>query len=267
MKLGIFDSGLGGLLITKAIRHAMPDLDIVYLGDTLRLPYGNRSDEAIYRFTERAMRFLFDEQDCALVIIACNTASATALRRLQQEFLPEHYPDRNILGVIVPTLEVAIERNYKTLGVIGTNYTIHSNIYGEELTKLSPDIKIVQQAAPLLVPLIEHNEGQDWGEDILAHYLAPMKAAQVECLLLGCTHYPALKKRIKAFLGQEVDLISQDEIIPHKLAAYLEKHPEYESKIGKSGYEEFLVSDYTPNYQKSAEKIYNSPLKIKQIEL
>lgn len=259
MKLGIFDSGLGGLLITRAVHKKMPELDIVYYGDTLHLPYGNRSDEAIYTYTRRSMEFLFS-QDCNLIVVACNTASATALRRLQQTWLPDAYPGRNIIGVVVPTLETALEHGYKRLGLIGTNFLVRSNVYQEELQKIDPAIRIHQAATPLLVPLIE-NDGGKWVEDILRHYLAPLLEKSIECLLLGCTHYPFLKNEIQKIAG-DIELISQDEIIPVKLKDYLARHPEYTSKISKNGKVEFFVSDLTDNYLKSAHAIYGEPIEV-----
>ena len=258
MKLGIFDSGLGGLVITKAIRDQMPDIDMMYFGDTLHLPYGNRSDEAIYMYTQNAMNYMF-EQGCSLIIIACNTASATALRRLQQTWLKKTWPDRNILGVVVPTLETAIERGYKKLGLIATNYSIKSNAYEQELTKINPDIQMVQKATPLLVPLIE-NDGMPYIDKVLHDYLDPMVKQGIECLILGCTHYPFLKPQIQKIIGKDIELLSQDEIIPAKLAEYLKRHPEY--KISRNGKTEFIVSDLTDNYRKAAEDIYGSALAI-----
>jgi len=266
MKLGIFDSGLGGLLISKAIRDAMPDLDTVYFGDTLRMPYGNRSDEAIYRFSERAVKWLLEAQECSLIIMACNTASAHALRRIQQSYLPQHFPDRNVLGVVVPTLEVAIEHGAQSIGVIGTNYTISSHIYTNELKKLAPELEITEQATPLLVPLIE-NDGQQWSTEILKHYLAPMKEKGVQSLILGCTHYSFLKEQIAEIMGQGCELICQDDIIPQKLAAYLDKHPEYAEKITRNGTSEYYVSDLTESYQKTAETIYQAPIKIEKKDI
>ncbi|MEZ5919043.1 MAG: glutamate racemase [Alphaproteobacteria bacterium] len=211
MKLGIFDSGLGGLMIAEAINRHLSALDTVYLGDTLHLPYGNRSEDTIYECTRAAMEFLLGAQDCRLVIVACNTASAAALRRLQQEWLPVHYPERRILGVVVPTLEAALERGARHIGLIGTNYIVHSEIYPQELRKINPAIRFEQQATPLLVPLIEH-DGAPWLDSVLAHYLAPLLAQQVETLILGCTHYVCLKETIRTQTG--LDVISQDEIIP-----------------------------------------------------
>ena len=262
MKLGVFDSGLGGLLIARSIHEHMPDLDIVYYGDTLRLPYGNRSDAAIYKFTQRAMSFLF-EQGCFLIVVACNTASAAALRKLQQEWLPHAYPGRNILGVVVPTLEEAVDRGFKSIGLIATNYIIHSGIYQEELGKLAPDTKIYQQATPLLVPLIE-NDGDLWLSNVLEHCLKPLINNDIDCLLLGCTHYPFLKPYIREIIGPDIALLSQDDIIPGKLEKYLDHHPEYE--ISRGGTVRFCVSDLTENYIKAARVIYGEHIEIEEIK-
>jgi glutamate racemase len=263
VKLGVFDSGLGGLLIAKSIRAHMPDIDMMYLGDTLHLPYGNRSDDAIYAYTQRSMDFMFG-QGCSLIVIACNTASAAALRRLQQEWLPKVWPGRNIIGVVVPTLEAAIERGYKKLGLIGTNYIVRSNIFADELVKISPDIKMYQQATPLLVPLIE-NDGMEWAKPVLARYLQPFIEAKIECLMLGCTHYPFLRQQIAEIMGPEISLLSQDDIIPAKLHDYLLRHPEYE--IDRGGRDEFFVSDVTDNYLRSAHVIYGKNISIQKADL
>ncbi len=265
MKLGVFDSGLGGLLIARSLRSALNDIDILYFGDTLHLPYGNRSSLAIYEYSKRAVDFMFS-QDCALIITACNTVSASALRQLQQQYLPNSkYSDRRILGVVVPTLETAIDRGYKRLGVIATNYTIQSNIYRQELQKIDPDIKIFQAHTPLLVPLIE-NEGEQWLDSVLEHYLSPILDNDIECLILGCTHYPFLKDKIRKIIGDEISLISQDEIIPLKLIDYLSKHNEVSQKIENNGTIEFLVSDITQGYLNAAKRIYNSKIDIRQVQ-
>ncbi len=258
MKLGVFDSGLGGLLITRAIRKAMPDIDMIYFGDTLHLPYGNRSDKAIYHYTKQAMQYLF-EQDCGLVVVACNTASAAALRKLQQTWLPKAHPGKNIIGVVVPTLETAIERGYKRFGLIATNYVIGSNVFSEELSKINPEIVLEQKATPLLVPLIE-NGGMDWVEDVLESYLTPMLARRIDALILGCTHYPFLRNQISAIAGDKVDIISQDDIIPAKLKDYLARHPEY--TIGRGGVSEFHVSDLTDHYLNASRAIYGEDITV-----
>ncbi len=266
MKLGLFDSGLGGLLLTKAIAQELPGIDLVYFGDTLHLPYGNRSDEAIYIYTKRAIDYLFNEQDCALIVTACNTVSAAALRRLQQEYLPKYYPGRNVIGVVVPTLESALNAGYKNLGLIATNYIVGSHIYELELQKIDPDVRLYQKATPLLVPIIEH-EGMAWADDILRHYLEPLINAQIECLILGCTHYPFLKPQIERILGGNVKILAQDEIIPPQLAHYLERHPEYADKISQNGLTSFLVSDLTQNYIKTAQTIYGDEINIQKVIL
>lgn len=265
MKLGVFDSGLGGLLITKAIRKHMPDIDLMYFGDTLHLPYGNRSDEAIYEYTRHSMDYLF-QQDCKLIVLACNTASANALRRLQQTWLQKAWPGRNIIGVVVPTLETAIERGYKNLGVIGTNYMMRSNVYQEELRKINPALTIHQVPTPLLVPLIE-NDGLPWAESVLVHYLSSMLKERVECIILGCTHYPFLREQIAKIAGPDVDLIAQDDIIPAKLEHYLQRHPEYNNDIGRNGITEFHVSDLTDNYYKAARVIYGNDILVEKARL
>lgn len=264
MKLGIFDSGLGGLLIAKSIREYLPDIDIIYFGDTLHLPYGNRSKETIYEYSKRGVEFLF-AQDCNLIIAACNTISASALRTLQQDYLPtSQYPDRRILGVVVPTLECARDDGYKRLGLIATNYTVHSNVYEDELQKLEQGIQIFQTQTPLLVPLIEH-EGMSWVPSVLEHYLHPLLSNDIECLILGCTHYPFLKDEIRRIIGADIALLTQDEIIPQKLNEYLGRHPELADKIARRGGAEFLVSDITDSYKKTAYKIYGEVIDIEQI--
>ena len=260
MKLGIFDSGLGGLVIARSIREALPDIDMLYYGDTLHLPYGNRSDAAIIEYTKRAMVVMF-ERDCQLIVMACNTASAAALRYLQQNWLQEHYPGRNIIGVVVPTLEEAVERGHRRLGLIATNYIVGSGIYKDELKKLAPEIQLFQAATPLLVPLIE-NGGRQWTGEVLAHYLAPLMDEGIECLMLGCTHYPALKDEVREVVGPNVSLLSQDDLIPSKLTSYLKRHPEYSDKIGINSFYEFYVSDLTDHYLNAARRIYGDDIEV-----
>ncbi len=267
MNLGVFDSGLGGLLIAKAIEKKLPEVNMVYLGDTLHVPYGNRSPDAIYEYSKRCIDHLFDKQNCNLIITACNTVSASVLRRLQQEYLPNSpYKDRRILGVVVPTLECATERGYKSLGLLGTNHTIRSNVYREELAKLDPVLELTQTAAPLLVPMIE-NEGIEWIEPVLRSYLSPLIDEKVECIILGCTHYIFLKEQIAEMAGKKTDLISQDEIIPDKLADYLDRHPEISNPIHRQGRRKFLVTDYTQSYVNTSKDIYGRNIHIEHVSL
>ena len=265
MKLGIFDSGLGGLLIAKSIKTHMPSLDMMYLGDTLHVPYGNRSEEAIYEYCYKGVEFLFS-QNCNLIIMACNTGSAAALRRLQQEYLPGRYPERRILGVVVPTLETAVDLGHKKIGLIATNYIIKSNIYEEELQKINPNVRIYSQATPLLVPLIE-NDGMEWAGAVLRSYLQPLLDRKIESLILGCTHYPFLKNIIREEAGDNLVLLSQDDILPQKLNDYFKRHPEISKPIGRLGLQDFFVTDLTDSYQRSAHFIYNKDIIIEKADI
>jgi glutamate racemase len=266
MKIVIFDSGLGGLVIGKAVMNALPDYDYIYLGDTLHVPYGKRSGETIFDLTKAAVEWLF-EQDCQIILIACNTASATALRRLQQIYLPTSpYKDRRVLGVVVPTLEAAIDHGSTKLGLIGTQFTIQSNVYGQELKKLNPEIEIIPQSTPLLVPLIE-NEGLKWVRPILEDYLKPLQNQNVESLILGCTHYPILKPFIKEVMGKDFPLISQEEIIPEKVIDYLKRHHEHEAKLTRTGTQRFCVTDLASHYSQTASHLFGGDIELETIEL
>ena len=244
-KIGIFDSGLGGLYVGRAVRTLLPQYDYVYLGDTLNVPYGGRSYEGIYNLTRAAMRFLIEEQDCDLVIIACNTASVTALRKLQTEFLPEFHPDKRILGVIVPTLESATELGATQIGLIATDYTVRSKIYDEEIVKINAHAKIYAQATPLLVPLIE-NQGDKYMDMVLNDYLAPLLAEGLDSLILGCTHYVSVKDRVRDITRHRIRVLSQDEIIPPKLKDYLSRHPEMAERLAQNATFNAFITDDNP---------------------
>lgn len=265
MKIGIFDSGLGGLVITKAIIRKLPKYDFIYLGDTKRVPYGNRSQETIYEFTKQAVEYLF-KQNCLLVILACNSASAMALRRLQREFLPKKYPKRRILGVIVPTVEIASQgKRAKKIAVIATAGTINSHIYRKELSKINKNIQVSEKAAPLLVPLVE-NGGVKFAKPVLEDYLKEFKG-KIDGLVLGCTHYPILKNLIKNIIGKKVKIISQDEIIPAKLIDYLKRHPEINKKLSRTGKRKFLVTDIAANFQETANRMFGKNISFNKIKL
>ncbi len=261
MKLGIFDSGLGGLIIAKAVRDAIPDIDMLYYGDTLHVPYGSRSRQAIHDYTLRAVKDMF-VMDCGLIIVACNTASAAALRQIQQEYLPSSpYHERRILGVVVPTLEEAIERGHERIGLLATRYISDSGIYREELNKINPAIKLFTQGSPLLVPLIE-NGGMKWVKPILSEYLEPLLRQNVDCILLGCTHYPYLKNIIRDLIGNDIDILSQDETIPAKISDYLARHSEIEEKLDRQGQSVFYATDITESYREAAERIYGEAIPL-----
>ena len=261
-KIGVFDSGLGGLFIANSIRKRLPAYDYLYLGDTLNLPYGRRSDQAIYDLSEKAMRYLF-ASGCELIVMACNTASVAALRKLQQGFLAREFPGKRILGVVVPTLEVAIEHGAERIGLLATQRTVQSGVYEQELQKINPDVKLVGVAAPLLVPLIEDG-GEKYLDTVLNDYLEPMRKANVQSVILGCTHYVAAKESISHALHGKADLISQDDIIPEKLADYLNRHPEMEERLSTDGTFELQATDTNENYKKNIDEIMGRATPVKR---
>ena len=276
--IGVFDSGFGGLTIFKELVKKLPQYNYIYLGDSARAPYGNRSQDLIFEWTQQAVDYLFEpphqtfgsggKHGCQLIILACNTASAEALRKIQQEYLPLKYPKRRVLGVIRPTAEEAIKitKNNK-IGVIGTERTVSSEAFIKEIKKLNSSIKVFQQACPLLVPMIEAG-GHDWeGVDlILKKYLTPLIGKKIDTLILGCTHYPIIKDKIKKITGQ-IQLISQEEIIGPKLVDYLKRHPEIEKKLGKSKKRIFLTTDSTDRFQKLGSQFFGKKIFPKIISL
>ena len=264
MKIGVFDSGLGGLLIARSIIQELPDHDCLYLGDTARVPYGTRSKDTIYTFTHQAVDYLF-RHECELIIVACNTASADALRRIQQEYLPTHYPNRRVLGVLIPAAEAAVEiAGDGVFGVLATQATVTSGAFVREITKLKPDAKIVQQAAPLLVPLIEMG-GLKFARPIVDDYVAPLKAAEVSTLILGCTHYPVLRDMIQESMGKDVKIVDQNDVVPGKLHDYLRRHPEIDAPIARTGRHVFQVTDFTHNAAEFARQLFPEGIELETI--
>ena len=293
MKIGIFDSGLGGLIIAKAIRKAMPQYDYVYLGDTKRVPYGNRSHNTVFEFTKEAMDYLFKKENCAIIIIACNTSSARALKKIQQEYLIDYNntrrlmgeSERKILGVLIPTAEECAK--YERVGILGTLGTITSNTYPKEIKKISGKTKVFQNPAPMLVPLIEEGE-KVLAKQFILKYLKPFLTKKLNAVALGCTHYPFYKSEIRKILayppkpwrrwGSKLKLISQDEIIPKKLKDYFARHPEIEKKLSKNrtsnqsnarygARAKILVTDITPNIVKLSKKWFGKNTKPELINL
>lgn len=262
MTIGIFDSGLGGLVIARSIKKLLPEYNYVYLGDTKRVPYGNRSHETVYQFTCEALRYLFEKENCNLVIIACNTASARALRKVQQEFLPKYFPSKKVLGVLIPTAEVV--KDYKKIGVIATKGTVNSHTFQTEINKLNPRVKVFELATPLLVPLIEEGENK-LTIPILEKYLKPLLAKNIDVLVLGCTHYPILKKEIKSLIPKNIKLIAQNEIIPKKLKEYLARHKEI--KLTKKGSIKILFTDITPTVKDLSRKWFGKNTKINLVKI
>lgn len=264
MQIGVFDSGLGGLAIARAIMDRLPEYDYLYLGDTKRVPYGVRSQETIHEFVGQALGFLF-ANDCQIVILACNTASAEALRKSQQEYLPVHYPERRVLGVIIPTAEVAVQgRESPRIGVLATPSTVESDAYGRELRRQRPEAAVFQKSAPLLVPMIE-NEGVRYLDPVLDDYLASFQELGIDALVLGCTHYCLVKERIREKIG--VDVICQDEVVPEKLADYLRRHPEIEGKLSKGGRRRFVVTDLTSSFQAFAARLMDGSVDLEVVQI
>lgn len=267
-KIGIFDSGLGGLTVFKHILKTLPEYDYLYLGDNARLPYGEKSTEKIYEYTQEAAEFLF-QQGCGLIIIACNTASAQALRKLQQDFLPKKYPERKVLGVIRPLAEEFAKKKIKIVGIIGTKATVESKAYQIELAKLSPHIKVEQKCTPLLVPLIEEGwSNKPETKMILKKYLRPLKTKQIEALVLGCTHYPFLLKDIKRIMGRKINVPNPGEVIANSLKDYLQRHPEIKLKKSKKPQINFYTTDDPKSFKKLGEKFLEQEIvNISQVNI
>ncbi len=259
MKIGIFDSGLGGLIILKAVRKLMPEYDYVYLGDTKRVPYGNKSPQAIFKLTKKAVNYLFRKENCAIVLIACNTASARALRKIQQEYLPKNFPNRKVLGVLIPAAEMACV--YDSVGILATVGTVASKTFPIEIKKLNNQAKVFQNAAPRLVPLIEEGKNELallW----LLKYLKPLLQKKIRALILGCTHYPILKREIKKILPKNVKIISQEEIVPRKFKEYLARHPEITKQISKKKDLRIVITEETSNLKVLIRKWFGSAISI-----
>jgi len=266
--IGVFDSGFGGLVVLREFLALLPHYDYLYLGDNARIPYGTRSDRVVIRFTEQAVDYLF-RQGCRLIILACHTASAKALRTIQQVYLPARHPERRVLGVLIPTVEEALSSSQdRKIGVIATEGTVSSRSFEIELHKLDPEVRVVQQACPLLVPLIEEGE-QNWEGTalILGRYLAPLRAAAVDTLILGCTHYSILKEQISAALGGDTRLICSGQVTAAKLVDYLQRHPEMEARLSRGGCRRYLTTDLTPRFQHLAGLFMGHPVDSEVVEL
>ena len=268
--IGIFDSGYGGLTVMKEIVNRLPDYDYLYLGDNARAPYGNRSFDTVYRYTLECVNWFF-EQNCPLVILACNTASAKALRSIQQKDLPRIDPEKRVLGVIRPTAEVI--GNYSTtkeVGVLATSGTVASNSYIIEIENFFPGVKIFQQACPLWVPLIENEEYNQPGADYFVQKCIDQLLEQspnIDTILLACTHYPLLYDKIKKYCPPDLRILSQGEIVADSLADYLLRHPEIEQKLSRNGARAFYTTDSTDDFDRHAGQFYGKDVFSKHLDL
>ena len=253
--IGVFDSGFGGLTILRNLQKALPAYDFLYLGDNARAPYGSRSFETIYRYTLESVRTLF-ARGCPLVILACNTASARALRSIQQDVLPFEFPDRRVLGIIRPTAE-EIGKFSRTghVGIFATAGTVSSQSYVLEIQKFFPNLMVTQHACPMWVPLVECGEGDTEGaryfvkKDVDALLAAD---PEIDAVLLACTHYPLLTAAIRAALPPQVNLVFQGDIVAGKTVDYLRRHPEMDARLTKGGKTAFLTSDTAKFFEKGA---------------
>ncbi|MEO7394257.1 MAG: glutamate racemase [Chitinophagaceae bacterium] len=268
--IGIFDSGYGGLTVLKEIVQKMPQYDYIYLGDNARAPYGNRSYKTVYEYTLQCVNWFFD-QGCSLVILACNTASAKALRTIQQNDLPAVGTLKRVLGVIRPTAEIIGNfSETKSIGVLATNGTVLSESYPMETAKFFPELKVYQEACPMWVPLIENEENKSHGADFFVkknlHNIFE-KGHDIDVILLACTHYPLLKEKIEEYLPVAVKLISQGEIVADSLVNYLLRHPEIESLCSKNGKRNFYTTDSVTDFDSHATSFYGEAVISKHVDI
>jgi len=268
--IGIFDSGYGGLTILKEIINKLPHYDYIYLGDNARAPYGNRSFETVYQYTLQSVLWFF-EKGCSLVILACNTASAKALRTIQQNDLPQIAPDKRVLGVIRPTTEIiGTLSETKNVGILATTGTVASNSYPIEIKKFFPDVQVYQEACPMWVPLVENNEYNSHGADyFIKKNIRNIfeKGEAIDVILLACTHYPLLKERIKEYLPVGVKLISQGEIVAESLQNYLLRHPEIEKLCSRNCKRDFYTTDSTEDFDNHASLFFGEKVSSQHINL
>ena len=268
--IGVFDSGYGGLTILKGIREALPQYDYLYLGDNARTPYGTRSFDVVYRFTRQAVEALFS-RGCHLVILACNTASAKALRSIQQKDLPGWDPTRRVLGVVIPTVEAlgSISRN-GNIGLLGTPGTVSSGTYDIEIAKFFPQFRTVSVACPMWVPLVENKEFDSPGADyFVKKYVDELftQEPETDTVILGCTHYPLLIDKIRKEIGSRATIVTQGELVGASLADYLRRHPEMDTDCTKGGTCEFLTTENPDKFNELAEIFLRTPLKASHIDL
>ena len=268
--IGVFDSGYGGLTILNSIRQQLPQYDYLYLGDNARAPYGPRSFDVVYEFTRQAVLRLF-EMGCHLVILGCNTASAKALRTIQQNDLPKWDPERRVLGVIRPTAEVIGElTKSRHVGVLATEGTIKSESYNLEIQKLHPDIKVSGVACPFWVPLVEYNEADSPGADYFVKKRIDeimTKDPEIDAIILGCTHYPLLMPKIKKYLPKGVQIVSQGEYVASSLKAYLERHTQIEQKCSQGATTRYLTTENPEKFKESAQIFLNEEIQVENITL
>ena len=268
--IGVFDSGYGGLTILNSIRQQLPQYDYLYLGDNARAPYGPRSFDVVYEFTRQAVLRLF-EMGCHLVILGCNTASAKALRSIQQNDLPQWDPERRVLGVIRPTAEVigGLTKS-RHVGVLATEGTIKSESYNLEIQKLHPDVKVSGVACPFWVPLVEYNEADSPGADYFVKKRIDQimaKDPEIDAIILGCTHYPLLMPKILKYLPEGVRIVSQGDYVANSLKSYLERHSQIAQKCSQGGTTRYLTTENPAKFKEQAQIFLNEAVEVDNITI
>jgi glutamate racemase len=268
--IGVFDSGYGGLTILKELERTLPNYDYLYLGDNARAPYGSRSFDTVYQYTLEAVKWLF-EQGCPLVILACNTASAKALRNIQQKDLPGMEPYRRVLGVIRPTAEVAGNlTESQHVGILGTTGTISSNSYMLEINKFFPSVKVTQEACPMWVPLVENNEYNKPGADYFVQQHIEnllQKDPDIDTLFLACTHYPLLLDKIRKYIPDGIRVFDQGKIVADSLMEYLARHPEMKNRLSANASRIFATTDHVAAFESQASAFYGKAINAMRIDL
>lgn len=268
--IGVFDSGYGGLTVFKKIVQRLPNYDFIYLGDNARAPYGNRSAEVVHQYTWSCVQWLLQKQ-CPLVILACNTASAKSLARIQQQELIPAHEDRRVLGVIRPTAEIIGEYTIKgEIGILGTKGTISSGVYTEEIHRFYPDIMVHQQACPMWVHMIENNDHHSVeAEGLIRKYLHELleKAPGIDLVLLACTHYPLIYDKIRAFLPPRISILSQGEIVAASLEDYLDRNREIRDRISQNGSRQFFTTDDPEDFNEHASHFFGEPVYSRHVDL
>ncbi|MBU6388671.1 glutamate racemase [Patescibacteria group bacterium] len=263
-RIGVFDSGFGGLHVLRSIVAALPEYEYVYLGDTARAPYGDRPQKTIHTYTKQAVDFLF-AKNCGIVVIACNTASSEALRTIQQEYGAA----KKVLGVLIPAAEEAVAKTKsRRVGVIATTGTVASEKFVRELAKLDADVEVFQRACPLLVPLVEAGE-QNSPEMamLLKRYLAPLLRKHIDTLILGCTHYGILERKIRAVIGPDIAIVSEAKVVPGKLKRYFTRHGEIENVLSKRSSVRFYSTDHTDKFKLLGSKLFGRPIHVEKAVL
>ncbi len=268
--IGIFDSGYGGLTILHGIRQQLPEYDYLYLGDNARAPYGPRSFDVVYEFTRQAVRFLF-ERGCQLVILGCNTASAKALRSIQQKDLPQWDADRRVLGIIRPTAEIigSLTKS-RHVGILATEGTIKSESYNLEIKKLHPDIEVTGVACPFWVPLVEYNEADSPGADYFVKKNLDQLMRidpQIDAIILGCTHYPLLMPKILKYIHPGIRVIPQGEYVASALTDYLHRHTALEARCSKGGTAHYMTTENADTFRQQAQLFLHEPVEAEKIIL